>query len=1238
MEYFQDTWAVLDSYFRENPYFLTKHHLDSYNDFVSNRVLKTIQALNPILVIKNQVNITHEIEVYVGGPASNEIFITKPTIVQHEKQRLMYPNEARLKDFTYQSEIYANILVRYTTKEGDKATIEEKRFEGMKIGAFPIMLHSKLCMLHDMKPEVRREMGECTSDCGGYFIIDGKEKVIVAQERIATNRIFISKSNDPKYSYSALIRCTSDDTPLFPKVVHFYVNEVLTAQKKQAADDDDEEKATKTTRIHDSVEVAIPYCAKNIPLFVLFRALGIESDLEILKHICDTNDDTEYMNFLRPSIVHAGIVLAHGGTQEDAINYIANFVEYKNVVSVKKILTNDLFPNVGNVFRHKAIFLGYLVGKLIKVCLGVDKPTDRDSYVYKRVDTSGFLMGNIFRDYYNQFRNEIRNNLDNQYLYGPWRNTKNVQNLVNPSNINFIFKPEIIEGGMKKSLKGMWGKSMTTGSTEHVRQGLVQDLSRISYLGFISHLRRVNTPIDPTSKVVAPHHLHSTQWGIMCPCESPDGGSIGLLKNFAIMCHITFDKPYKDVLAHVLKIDGFLALDDLQIDMCYNKIKIFINSNLVGFTEDPHRLFTTLKLLKLNNIIDMFTSISWHVIPNEIHILTESGRCCRPVYVIHRGKLLIEDHIKDVKAGRKGWHDLLGGKTPPTRVASYDIKALEKTMVPIEFIDVEETSCSLIAMDPSCLVDGRPYTHCEIHPSTILSVLTLNIPLCQHNQAPRNIFSGAQGKQAIGIYATNFNDRIDTMSYVLHYPQRSLVNTRYMEYMRNNNMPHGENLIVAIATYTGYNQEDSIIINKNSIQRGCFNLTYFKNMIEKEETDDKTHITFKNTVDMVMKDNLNVTGIRQGNYKKIDENGFPILNSYITESDVIFGKCCVTYQEQEQEQETLSIFDNKVKVASYQDKSVIADKTVSGIIDKVFVYFDEQDQRTCKVRFRKIRQPELGDKLCSRTAQKGVIGMIVPQEAMPFNKDGIVPDIIINPHAFPTRMTIGHLLECLVAKTAVNIGTCIDGTPFNNNNYDDCSKILESFGLEKHCNEIMYCGFTGNQIECEIFFGPTYYERLKHMVADKINYRNTGPVTNKTRQPTKGRGNGGGLRIGEMERDSVLAHGACSFLKESLMERSDIYEFFVDKKTGFIANKEGFDTVRVKAPCAFRLMLQEVAAMSVKPYLEFDSGEDMSDSDGAEDAEVNRMMADEDHENLIAGLDADLEFKGVDQEDEYDVL
>lgn len=1199
MNHFGDTWTVIDSYFKTNPYFLTKHHLDSYNDFVSRRILQTINALNPILVIKNQENgkLQHEIEVFVGGAKSDEIFLTKPTVVENNEQRIMYPNEARLKDFTYQSDLLANVLVRYITKEGAKTNVVEKSFESMKIGSIPIMLHSKLCVLHDTLPDVKREMGECKWDQGGYFIIDGKEKVIVSQERIATNRIFISKSKDPKYSYEGLIRCTSEENPLFPKVVMFYINQTNVkdpTQEKEADAEEEESVDKKDERINNSIVVQIPYCTQKIPLFVLFRALGIETDKDILSYILydvDDNANKSYLDFLYPTILHG----SKYGTVEDSLAYISNFVEYKNIDNVKKILANDLFPNIGVSIRNKAIFLGHLVFKLVNTYLGISKVTDRDSYTYKRVDISGFLLGNIFRDYYNQFRNVIRNNIDNQYLYGPWRNSKNIETLINPSNINIIFNPDIIEGGMKKSLKGLWGKSMINNSTEHVKQGLVQDLSRISYLGFISHLRRVSTPIDPISKVVAPHHLHPTQWGIMCPCESPDGASIGLLKNFAIMCHVTFDVSSKDAISHMLNI-GMKILQNKQVKSIYNKTKVLVNSNLIGVVDkDPHTFYKILKLLKLNNVINPYTSISWNIFNNEIHVLTEAGRCCRPLYVVHNQKLVINRYVNDVKSGKANWNDLFS--TRKLSQVTYDIESLEKTMNPIEYVDVEESNNSLIAMYPEDIKDTTRYTHCEIHPSTILSVLTLNIPLSQHNQAPRNIFSGAQGKQAIGIYATNFNDRIDTMSYVLHYPQRSIVNTRYMGYMHNNDMPNGENLIVAIATYTGYNQEDSIIINKNSIERGCFNLTYFKDMVEKEEKSDREILMFKNTINLVKNEGTEVSNLRLANYKKIDNDGLPIVNSHIHENDVIFGKCSVT-SELVDESKDMNIFNNKVKKDKFTDRSVIADKTVSGIIDKVFVFKDNNDNKTCKVRFRKIRKPELGDKLCSRTAQKGVIGMIIPQENMPFNKDGIVPDIIINPHAFPTRMTLGHLIECLIAKVGVNVGSCIDGTPFSNIDYDDLVSLLEKkYKLESHGNEVLYNGFTGHQMECSIFFGPTYYERLKHMVSDKINYRTTGPITNKTRQPTKGRGNGGGLRIGEMERDSVLAHGATAFLKESLMERSDIYEFYVDEQSGFISNKVGPNSKLLKTPCAFRLLMQEIAAMGVKPQLLFkESDEEFYDT------------------------------------------
>jgi DNA-directed RNA polymerase II subunit RPB2 len=1001
-------------------------------------------------------------------------------------------------------------------------------------------------------------------------------------------------------------------------------NDAEGSKGSKGSNDSKESSKAKDKRVHNSIVVQIPYCTEKIPLFVLFRALGIESDNEILKTIFyDLEHNEKYLEFMRPSIIHG----SKCGTQTEALNYIANFVEHKNVANVMKILINDLFPNVGMSLRNKVIFMGHLVKKLVNICMGVTAPTDRDSYVHKRVDISGFLLGNIFRDYYNQFRNVIRSNIDNQYLYGPWRNSKNIEKLINPSNMSFIFKSDVIENGMKKSLKGLWGKSMVNNSTEHMKQGLVQDLSRISYLGFISHLRRVNTPIDPTSKVVAPHHLHATQWGIMCPCESPDGGSIGLLKNFAILCNVTFDKDARAIVNHMLKI-GMKLLEDVSVESIGGTTKVLVNSNFIGVTLDSVNFVKLLKLLKLNNVIDPYTSVSWNVIANEVHVLTEAGRCCRPVYVIRNGRLLIEKYIDDIKSSKIAWEYFFKQRVKESEI--YDVKKLEENMSPIEFMDVEETSCSLIAMDSSYVTPKSQYTHCEIHPSTILSVLTLNIPLCQHNQAPRNIFSGAQGKQAIGIYATNFNDRIDTMSYVLHYPQRSIVNTRYMEYMHNNDMPNGENLIVAISTYTGYNQEDSIIINKNSIQRGCFNLTYFKTLIAKEEETEYEKLVFDNTVNKVKREGHDVGNLRFANYKKIDDQGFPVVNSHIKENDVIVGRCSITTKTVEDKtNQALNVFNTSVKENVYQDRSIIADKTMGGVIDKVYIYYDENDQRSCKVRFRKVRQPELGDKLCSRTAQKGVVGMIIPQENMPFNKDGIVPDIIINPHAFPTRMTLGHLLECLIAKAGVHMGTCIDGTPFNNNNYDDIIDLLENkFNMDRNGDEILYNGFNGSQMECALFFGPTYYERLKHMVADKINYRTLGPITNKTRQPTKGRGNGGGLRIGEMERDSILAHGATCFLKESLMERSDIYEFKVDENTGMITKRDNAHTRLLKTPCAFRLLLQEIYSMSVKPQIIF-KGDADAGVDGAEDAEVNKdgeldegydfddMLADGDGEDFV---------------------
>jgi len=1246
MDFYKDTWEVLDNYFSTTPYFLTKHHLDSYNDFVSNKILNTVKVLNnSFIVIKNENNTQYSINTYIGGLEGKDIFINKATIVENGEARLLYPNEARLRDMTYQSEVFANIhvVIRQET-QGQNEKVFERVFNNVKIGALPIMLHSKLCVLHDQSAEVLREMGECQYDQGGYFVVDGKEKVIVAQERIATNRIFISESKDVKYSHEGLIRCTSIENPLFPKTHYLYVNAV-----RENSD-----------MVDNAISIAIPNVIKNIPIFILFRALGIESDKDILQYITyDVNNpiNKNIVEFLRYSIIdNKGIY-----TQEDALAYIANFVEYQSMDKLKYILVNDLFPNVGNSYKNKAMFLGHIVKKIVKVALGAMQPTDRDNYMYKRVDISGFLIANLFRDYYNQFRNFVRSKVDQAYHFGPWRES-GIENLINKGNLNDIFNYHIIEDGLRKSLKGSWGKITSKEQQdykdlENIKQEVVQDLNRFSYAGFISHLRRCNTPLDPTAvKMVGPHKLHTSQYGIMCPCESPDGASIGLLKNFAILAHVTFDIPVESI-KECLKEHGMLDIKDVAVPEVKNMTKILVNSNWIGVCRDAPQMYKLLKLFKRNALINIYTSISWDIFNNEINILTESGRCCRPTYVVCNGNdLIINKHLKDIKAKKAQWSDLVKGdlvssaqfspifegyispktiiskvlgKTPKT--IEEVIEILETTQAAIEYSDVEETNMHLIAVDYNEVLKGKkPYTHCEIHASTMLSAVAVNTPFSDHNQAPRNIFSSGQCKQAIGVFATNYNNRIDTMVYTMNYAQRPITATRYGAYTNFNKMGNGQNLIVAIATYTGYNQEDSIMFNKTSVERGMFNLTYCKNMTDQEDENkrDNEAIRFANPMKLI-EEGKNLTNLKFANYNKLDENGFPIVNSYIHEGDAIIGKCKVKTEYVEEENSKNNIFNNKIKREVYEDKSVIADKTVSGIIDKVFVYFDDHNKKKLKIRFRKNRAVDIGDKNCSRAGQKGVCGALIPEENLPFTKDGLKPDIIINPHAFPSRMTIGHLFESVLAKYGAMKGTFVDATPFNHNDYESMYEMLEKdFGMERHGNEILYNGFTGEQIASEIFIGPTFYQKLKHMVQDKINYRSTGPRALTTRQPVKGRSRGGAIALGNMESFALLGHGISAFFKEGMMEKADKYEYSIDNSTGNIAvvNKQNniykgyngddvlpsHDFSTLETPYAFKLLTQELMAMAIKPTIyTHDDYLDDEEQNVYEDVEVEAPLSDE---------------------------
>ena len=705
-------------------------------------------------------------------------------------------------------------------------------------------------------------------------------------------------------------------------------------------------------------------------------------------------------------------------------------------------------------------------------------------------------------------------------------------------------------------------------------------------LGTLSHLRRLSNPLPSGSKSLGPRKLHNSQWGFVCPSESPDGGNVGIINHLSIMAQVSFN--VSEIGIHEALIDnGMILLNDVIHQELNQNCKIFLNGKWIGIHKNPDFLYKIMRLLKLNSIIHLYTSIYWDINTNEIYVFCDNGRLLRPVFVLKQmGSVLSNELIEGNFSYMSHWNHLIRGEHMydlypelsvydetyhreefmkiKTKYEDY-ISYLEDNKAQIEYIDPLETEGFFISK--SIYSIDKEYTHCEIHSSLILSAVALNIPFPEHSQYPRNVFSCQQTKQAVGLYSSAYNTRFDTFAHVLNYPQKPIVTTRYKKYTDVDKLPYGVNAIVAIASYTGYNQEDSLILNKTSIERGMFQSLYYRSYEEKEENTGTRRIYFGNPE--------NYNDIKKSkiiNYDKLDTNGIVKEGYYVTDNDAIVGNIG----------EEVNSSGNIVKKVSGKCIKF----ATSGIVDKVVVVKNKDNLRTAKVRIRKNKIPTVGDKYASRPGQKGMCGLVLEQEEMPFTKDGIVPDIIINPHAIPSRMTINQLLEVVLGKSACLGGFLGDATAFQNNDIHDYAKLMEKYNYSEWGNEILYSGITGEQLKTSIFIGPTYYQRLKIMVADKMHSRGQGPLQSLVRQPAAGRANNGGLRIGEMERDSILAHGISGFLNESMMERSDKYSVNINKTTGLISNGEENDNiVNVNMPYSMKMLLQELQTMSIAPRL-----------------------------------------------------
>lgn len=1739
-------WRVLDNYFEENKNtFLVKHLINTYNDFVLQKLEQIINGFNSIDIYHQYIpeieNFQYFMKINILNPA-----LSKPII--HEKDgstKIMTPNDARSRNFTYAGTLYVDIEIQTNTYnlETKEYVANTKRINGMSIGKLPIMVRSNYCVLNTITQHACN-MGECPYDYGGYFIVNGNEKIVISQDRIAENKTYVFlNTKATTFSYTAEIRSTQDNVFSVPKITTIKMS-------------------SKSNQYGHYIKVNIHHIKHDIPLFVLFRALGVESDKDIIDYI--------HMGSYDPDIIEQLVGSADDGNfvvgQKDAHDYMLRYMninghprEFMAIRTYKmkllqNILKNEFLPHIGPDFKKKALYLGYMVNKLIKCFIKKLPMDDRDSYINKRVDTPGILMANLFRQYYGKLIKDMRNMLQKEVNNGSWKATNNFVNVINKVNINKIIKSTIVESGIKYGLAtGNWGIK-----NNKTKQGVAQVLNRMTYNATISHLRRINTPIEKSGKLIQPRKLHATQWGVICPCETPEGASVGLVKNLAIMTYVTSASCSLNIRECLQKYGVIHTSNPLEIG---GNALIVVNGDIVGFHTDPFKLMENVKNLKLQGGINIYTSVCWKHNLNEIHICTEGGRCVRPLFVVNDNKAVVEQFADDIKEKNITWNTI-------------NMSGI------VEYIDVEESNVSMIAMNHTYLSDPDKmninYTHLELHPSLILGALAGSIPFSDHNQAPRNTYqclweeepvlmrdgiwkkikdvaigdsvvtfnpktmepsytrvinqyirptnkpivkvttetgrhivvtndhlfmtnkgwlpacnlmeegirvgiymhsvqnydhkigqydsdimkktnmdesglrltarligynlgcgesinclhlidslintdvdienhipnwikskmytkeflsgfhstrmdhygkveviddpeliqqvinmlfdigidltiygdgyrvhnmcqymdsvgieynhelnislglkaeyrkycseskdecdnfidwsinvdamyntqfqrivsielkdncmiadittesdnhsfiggngfmvhNSAMGKQAIGLYSMNFQDRYDSIGHVLNYPQKPIVYTKTAQIVNVDDLPCGLNVIVAIAAYTGFNQEDSVIMNKSSIDRGMFQSTVYRTY---KDQNNKNHSTGEEEF-YCHPSNEGVKQLKPYNYSKLGSNGFVPENTCVNGSDIIIGKCmpqkingmivnkdmscslknnevcfidknccenkhfnntngdgynfskikvrsdriptigdkfsCYTADHEVLTttgwvfvsnltfNHTIAtmvdnklVYQNPVGLQKYEYKGkfhkVVNDninlqvtpnhrmyissnrtkkfkcKMAKDIVKKdlfykknsndwipeahpMFVYdkynvpqliripdttqvvyisyiiqaygrwilngicpcidialfldgenlykfptwvwalnsiqcqhlvgviaettfstdindFADDFQRLClhagwacdKVFNTNTRKWDLnilklekdtvplvlstevniknGDinhdgfvyccsvplgegviyvrrkgVVCfcgqSRHGQKGTVGMIYRQEDMPFTKEGLVPDIIMNPHAVPSRMTIGQLMECIMGKSCVVKGTRGDGTPFTDVNVEDLADSLQTCGLERYGNEIMYNSRTGEMMETEIFIGPTYYQRLKHLVQDKVHSRsNNGPVVMLTRQPAEGRARDGGLRLGEMEVECKWAHGCMQFAKERFMECSDNYRLFICKTCGMTATaanpekniwlckacKNTTDFSEIRLPYACKLLFQEIQTMNV---------------------------------------------------------
>lgn len=935
-----DQRRILEIYV--NRYGFIRHQIESFNHFIVTDLTNIVKENSTFEISSDKCKQRHVF-------CFQDVILRKPIFRESDgRTHSLYPSEARLRGLTYSNPILVNVshkIYQWTATPEDQTLQQHRCYREILLCEIPTMVRSRSCHLcHTTSLDAPNDGSggklslHTSSDIGGYFIVNGKEKVIVCQEKLRTNFPYVHSCNSGRYPYYCEVRSLNEAKRRSTSTLKIYITKRRGGSPPQ-------------------IIVNVPFLKCPIALAGIFRILGVDKLSDMVNLLVGTDSSSPYAPYrhLAQNVVHSTDCTAilprpnlidwigQHGTTHVTRQRRSNYVEH--------IFQNEFLPHMGldaspSVVRGKLFFLCYSIRKLLLVSSQALKEDDRDDYYTKVFHPSGMLIGLLFRQLYRNNLKNINRTLQRCLDQGKYINVLDSIG----KNITVALKYALSTGnwGIQKSTMG--------------QSGVAQVLSRLNWIATLSHLRRVNKPLNREGKIAKPRQLHRSHWGILCCTETPEGAPCGLVKNLSMLCHIRVGYPSATLVDWILDT-GITGLADCSSDDVVAGPLVLLNGVIMGVIADGDAFVARLRHLRQYEDIPFDVSIHYDKKWQSIQICSDAGGCCRPLLVVTRlaaTKEILDQGCPDT------WSMLLHAGC-------------------IVYVEKQEESVMVVAntieqLQRSSTAADRRYSHLEIHPSVIQGICASLIPFAEHNQTPRDIYGSCMAKQSIGhpvLYATN---RVDTISHHLWYPQKPMITTQTYDLLDLEKTPDGTNCIVAIMAYTGFNQEDSIIINEQSMQRGLFAHYVFRSYRDEQRTEGSDAEIFQRPP----ADCLNR---KDASYDQVGEDGMPFINGVVQPGDVIIGKCVKTT--------TLGESNRKMIL---RDRSTMAKGNEPASVDSVYMYQNKDGRRSVVVKTRARRGPIIGDKLSSHHGQKGVVGMVLPQVDMPFTHDGLCPDLIINTH------------------------------------------------------------------------------------------------------------------------------------------------------------------------------------------------------------------------------------------------